>query len=88
MAQFNGGQVVATREAAGRIPRFVMTLALARHLNGDWGDLCEADKNANNRALRCGERLLSAYHAPDGTKFLILTEADRSCTTVMLPGNY
>ena len=88
MAQFDSGQVVATREAADRIPRLIMTLALSRHLNGDWGDVDETDKAANNRALRYGDRLLSAYHAPDGTRFWIITEADRSCTTVLLPDDY
>ena len=88
MAQFQLGEVMATREAAVKIPSIVMTLALSRHLNGDWGDVDEADKAANNRALRYGDRLLSAYHAPDGTRFWIITEADRSCTTVLLPDNY
>ena len=88
MARFDSGQVVATREAEARIPSLVMTLALSRHLNGDWGDVDEADKAANNRALRYGDRLLSVYHTPDGTRFWIITEADRSCTTVLLPDDY
>ncbi|MBQ9348773.1 MAG: hypothetical protein IJT94_15790 [Oscillibacter sp.] len=88
MVQFQSGQVVATRTAAEKISPLVIMLALAKHLNGDWGDLCEADKTANDRALRDGDRLLSAYHAPDGTKFWIITEADRSCTTVLLPDDY
>ena len=88
MARFNSGQVVATREAAEKIPQTVMMLALARHLSGDWGDLCGEDKIANDRALQSGDRLLSAYHTPDGTKFWIITEADQSCTTVLLPEEY
>ena len=88
MARFQPGQVVATREAAEKIPQFFMMLALTRHLNGDWGDVCQQDAIANNQALRYGDRLLSAYHAPDGTKFWIITEADRSCTTVLLPDDY
>lgn len=79
---------MATREAADRIPSLIMLLALSRHFNGDWGDLCGSDKIANDRALQYGDRLLSAYHAPDGTKFWIITEADRSCTTVLLPDDY
>ena len=88
MARFNSGQVVATREAEARIPSLAMTLALSRHLNGDWGDVDEADKAANNRALRYGDRLLSSYHTPDGIRFWIITEADRSCTTILLPDDY
>ena len=88
MARFNGGQVVATRGAGSKIPRFAMMLALVRHFSGDWGDVGPHDKAANDRALRNGNRLLSAYHAPDGTKFWIITEADRSVTTVLLPEDY
>ena len=82
------GRTVATRGASGKIPELEMFLALARHQNGDWGDMCEEDKLANENALREGGRLFSAYHAADRTKFWIITEADRSVTTVLLPDEY
>ena len=88
MVKFQHGTIVATRAAAERIPEMVMAAALLRHLNGDWGDVPEADRAANDRAVRDGDRLLSAYHAPDQTRFWILTEADRSATTVLLPEDY
>ena len=88
MFRFPSGKVVSTRTAAEKIPEFVMILALTRHFSGDWGDVDQHDKAANDRALRDGDRLLSAYHAPDGTKFWIITEADRSATTVLLPEDY
>ena len=88
MIKFEAGQVVMTPGAAEAIPELVRIAALTRHLNGDWGDVCEEDKAANNRALRDGDRLLSAYRAPDGTKFWIITEADRSATTILLPDEY
>ena len=88
MVKFQHGTIVATRIAAERIPEAVMAAALLRHLNGDWGDISEADRAANDRAVRDGDRLLSAYHAPDQTRFWILTEADRSVTTVLLPEDY
>ena len=88
MALFETGQVVSTREAADTIPKILMIAALARHLNGDWGIVSREDKTANNQALRDGGRLLSAYRTPDGTKFWIITEADRSCTTILLPDDY
>ena len=88
MVKFQYGAIVATRAAAERIPEAVMAAALLRHLNGDWGDVSEADRAANDRAVRDGDRLLSAYHAPDQTRFWILTEADRSATTVLLPEDY
>ena len=92
--KFNPGQFVATPAVLAAVPRSLIFAAIARHVEGDWGDVCEADKRANNRALRDGERLLSAYHAKSGNdpkrdvKFWIITEADRSATTVLLPSDY
>lgn len=62
--------------------------ALARHAAGDWGDLCDEDWHTNNEAPKNGARLFSAYHSDDGVKFWIITEADRSVTTVLLPEEY
>ena len=61
---------------------------LVRHALGDWGDLCEEDKTANEDALQEGLRLLSVYRTNDGTKIWIITECDRSATTVLLPSEY
>lgn len=61
---------------------------LHRHQCGDWGDLDAEDKAENNFSLQNGLRILSAYQAPDGAKFWIITEADRSATTVLLPSEY
>jgi len=61
---------------------------IVRHARGDWGDLSSEDKLANERALEEGTRLLSAYHLKDGTKIWIITEWDRSATTVLLPEEY
>ncbi|HEV2294574.1 MAG TPA: hypothetical protein VGR35_12025 [Tepidisphaeraceae bacterium] len=61
---------------------------LARHARGDWGIVDEEDKRANERALREGTRLFSAYLLRNGTKVWIITEADRSATTVLLPDEY
>ena len=58
---------------------------LARHASGDWGDLCASDKVRNEDALAIGERLMSSYETPEGSVWII-TEADRSVTTVVLPG--
>lgn len=62
-----------------------MEAALNRHLSGDWGDLCPEDRDANDRALREGTRLLSSYSSSEGETFWIITEWDRSATTVLLP---
>jgi hypothetical protein len=60
---------------------------IARHAAGDWGDLDEHDRKANEEALQTGARLLSAYEV-GGVKFWVITEADRSATTVLLPEEY
>lgn len=74
--------------AAEKVSETDMMRALRRHHVCDWGDLSESDKRANDRALKTGERLLSAYHTSDGTLFWIITEADRSLTVFLFPGEY
>ena len=59
-----------------------------RHVTGDWGDLEEADQQANDAALKDGSRIFSAYHTSDRTKVWVITEADRSYTTALLPEDY
>jgi len=61
---------------------------LSRHTRGDWGDVDELDRRENERSLVHGFRLLSAYTLISGTKIWIITEADRSVTTVLLPEEY
>ena len=61
---------------------------ITRHLTGDWGDLVEEDKQENVLSLEKGFRLLSAYKLSNGTKIWIITEADRSATTILLPSEY
>lgn len=63
-------------------------LLLARHIHGDWGDLPVEDHTANELALLMGKRLLSGYDLPGGGKVWIITEADRSVTTILLPDDY
>ena len=87
-ARFLSGDVYSTPGAAKQISSNEMSRALVRHLSGDWGDLDQEDKSANDDALKRGGRLLSAYKTESGTKFWILTEADRSATTILLPSEY
>ena len=61
---------------------------LRRHARGDWGDLCPEDIEANRLALAVGARVLSAYTLPAGTGLYVITEADRSLTTILLKGDY
>jgi len=86
-AKFDLGRVVMTRNAAGVLPAGAVQMALARHAAGEWGEVCPEDAAENELSLREGLRLLSVYRAGD-TKFWIITEADRSATTVLLPEDY
>jgi hypothetical protein len=61
---------------------------LVRHQSGDWGYLDDHDKRENNFSLERGFRILSSYKTKNGTKFWIITEADRSSTTILLPEEY
>jgi hypothetical protein len=61
---------------------------IQRHQSGDWGDVDTHDRNANDRALTEGTRLFSVYRSATGLKFWIITEADRSSTTVLMPEDY
>ena len=61
---------------------------LARHVSGDWGQLDAEDQAANEQALAYGTRILSAYDLATGERVWIITEADRSATTLLLPSEY
>ena len=91
--QFPMGQTVITRGVNDLIvekeafAKFV-TQSLSRHGKGDWGDLSPEDKTDNTLSLNQELRLLSAYETPDLPKIWIITEADRSVTTVLFPDEY
>ncbi|WP_242631421.1 hypothetical protein [Rubinisphaera italica] len=79
---------MATPNALGTISHADIQTALTRHHSGDWGDCCADDRQANDDALIQGGRLFSVYHSENESKFWIITEADRSATTVLLPEDY
>jgi hypothetical protein len=85
---FSLGQTVITANALERLNPEDVTASLARHARRDWGDLCREDVEENELSLREGFRLLSAYCDRNRAKFWIITEADRSVTTVLLPEDY
>jgi hypothetical protein len=85
---FSLGQTVITPAAIEALTNQDVLTALSRHARGDWGDICEEDRKENEFSLREGYRLFSVYHTPIGKKFWIITEADRSVTTVLLPSDY
>ena len=93
IATFKMGRLLMTRGVNDQVAdneafaKFV-TESLARHANGDWGDLGDEDKQENELSLKAGYRLLSAYEAEGLPKIWIITEADRSATTILFPDEY
>ena len=86
--KFPLGKLVATTNATDQIPGHEITDGLLRHIDCDWGDVDPEKRVRNNVALMEGSRLLSVYQTEDGEKFWIITEADRSATTILLPEDY
>jgi hypothetical protein len=82
------GNVVITPNALGQLTPADIQLGLQRHQAGDWGDLGEEDWKENDNALRTGLRLLSSYRSSGGVTFWIITESDRSATTLLMPEDY
>lgn len=89
-SRFPLGRIVATpgaiqaMQGAGQSP----AVFLARHAIGDWGDICTSDKLLNDEAIADEGRLLSAYETSKGVRLWVITEADRSATTILLPEEY
>lgn len=81
------GEIVITPNASLQLMTEEVLTALSRHRSGDWGDLCPEDIQANEDALMEGGRLLSVYGSGHD-RFWIITEADRSVTTVLMPDDY
>lgn len=88
IGKFPVGQVVVTRGALSELPADDVFRGLLRHMTGDWGDVHQDDWKENDAALEYGFRLLSQYSTPRGVKFWIITEWDRSITTILLPEEY
>lgn len=85
------GRILMTPGAAELLDRVGQPFGvyLDRHARGDWGDLEPEDKAANDRAVAIGECILSCYTADEaGDQIWIITEADRSATTILLPDEY
>jgi hypothetical protein len=93
-AKFRLGRLLMTRGVNDKVAEdskfaHFVTDSLARHVRGDWGDMSEEDKVENEFALKEGNlRLFSAYESPNLPKIWIITEADRSATTILFPDEY
>lgn len=84
------GQVVATRGAFNTMNELGISAneLILRHITGDWGDLCHEDRQQNTVAIESGMRVFSCYLINTEIKIWIITEADRSSTTLLLPEEY
>ena len=85
---FELGSLLITSNAQSKLDPASVLEAVHRHSIGDWGELDDEDKAENELSLKEGFRILSSYTDRNGTKFWIITEADRSVTTVLLPEDY
>jgi hypothetical protein len=93
---FDPGRTVATQGALAAWSLGYLFQCLERHLRGDWGNVCDADKESNDAAVIAGDRILSAYPIDPGKPckgygdncLWIITEWDRSVTTFLLPEEY
>lgn len=86
--KFELGQVLITPGARDALELKDVASSLVRHAGGDFGDVCEEDWTLNEEAVDTGDRILSAYIDRNGEKFWIITEWDRSATTILLPDEY
>jgi hypothetical protein len=90
---FELGRVVVTAGVQGLLDKHELVNALhvnmllARHQSGDWGDVCSEDAHWNDKAVEDGDRVLSSYKLY-GEKVWVITEADRSVTTILFPSEY
>lgn len=85
--RFPLGQLVITPGARAALADKELILSISRHLRGDWGELRAGDRKRNDEALEKGGRLFSVYKSGN-TRFWIITEADRSATTILLSNEY
>ena len=93
---FSLGDVVATRTVSDLLPHEYLMQCLSRHVQGDWGSVCEEDRATNHEAVQNGDRLLSAYPMDEAkpcegfgdNTLWIITESDRSVTTFLFPNEY
>lgn len=92
MVKFDLGQTVITQGVSilmeqGNLSRTEINKMFLDHATGEWGELCKADKKMNEVAITNGDRILSKYTVND-YEFYVITEADRSATTVLLTHEY
>lgn len=87
---FSLGKTVATHGALEALQKNNQSPLeyFERHQHGDWSELCSEDRETNDQALKDGDRIFSVFYLKDRTKIWVITEHDRSATTILLPEEY
>lgn len=88
VALFRLGRIITTPTALANLTQVDISTAIQRHQAGDWGDVDPHQREENELSLKEGLRLFSIYHSERRLRFWVMTEADRSVTTVLLPQDY
>lgn len=87
--KFELGEIKIGIKASKQLDLWSVTAILNNsYRKGDWGNIDKTNKQANDKALKYGDRIVAVYKDVKGIKFLVITEADRSYTTVLLPEEY
>lgn len=87
--RFDLGRTLITSGARAELSDDEIDFALLRHQSGNWGDLGKSDASSNDAAvMRGGGRVLSVYYSKRRVRFYVITESDRSVTTILLPHEY
>ncbi|VGO13669.1 hypothetical protein PDESU_02226 [Pontiella desulfatans] len=88
--RFNTGQICSTPGALEAMMDALQSPVefISRHISGDWGEVCAEDQQANEEAVDANLRLLSAYRTKKEVRLWVITESDRSLTTILLPEEY
>ena len=86
--KFPSGRIVLSRNALVKLDDNDVEVGMARHLSGDWGNVDKLFGRINDLCLTCHLPLSSSYESSHGVKFWIVTEADRSETSVLLPEDF
>ena len=87
-AKLRLGRIVMTHSAMNWLAEEDIFRAIQRHQAGDWGDVSEEDRSANDQALVSGTPMVSVYRTPQGITFWLITEADRSVITIFFSEDY
>jgi hypothetical protein len=86
--RFSLGEIILTEGASSKLSQTEIESGLHRHATGDWGEIDAECRQQNNKRVEIGGTLASIYKTAAGVKFYIITESERTATTILLPEEY